>query len=94
MRLLVIIIRDRSKLTPVLDSLYELGVKGATVVKSQDMGNLIADHAPFIARFAELVNNTAKGSKTIFSVIKEKETLEKAIDAIEKILGDLENSNV
>ena len=93
MHLLVVIIRDKSKLTPILDKLFEVDVRGATVIESQGMGHLIADHVPFFARFAEIVNKNDPGSKTIFSVVKDKEILDNAILEIEKICGDLNNAN-
>ncbi|UMZ75023.1 P-II family nitrogen regulator [Natranaerofaba carboxydovora] len=93
MHLLVIIIRDKSKLTPVLDKLFEVDVRGATVIESQGMGHLIADHVPFFSRFAEIVNKNEQGSKTIFSVVKDKDILDNAILEIEKICGNLEDPN-
>lgn len=93
MKLLVIIVRDKSKLTPILDKLFEINIRGATVIDSKGMGYLIADHVPFFSRFAEIVNKNEKGSKTVFSVVKDEEKLNCAIFEVEKIMGDLETPN-
>ena len=93
MKLLVVIINDRSKLTALLDRYYELGIKGATVIDSQGMGHLIADHVPFFTRFAELNDQKESASNTIFSVIKDDSLLNDAIEAVEEVVGDLNESN-
>lgn len=89
MKLLVVIIDDRSKLTPLLDEFYELGIKGATVLDSHGMGHLIADHISFFSRFAEIGDPTKELNYTIFSVIKDEKLVEQAIEAVEKTVGDL-----
>ncbi len=93
MHLLVVVIKDKTKTTSILDKLFEIDVRGATVLDSEGMGNLIADHVPFFARFAEVINRGDKGSKTIFSVVKDKEILDNAIIEVEKILGNFNDPN-
>ncbi len=94
MKLLVVVINDRSKLTPLLDRFYELGVKGATVIDSQGMGHLIADHIPFFSRFAELSKSDSdESSYTVFSLIRDQDLLEKAMEAVEETMGDLYKSD-
>ncbi len=92
MKLLVIVINDRTKLTPLLDRFYELGIKGATVIESQGMGHLIADHIPFFARFAELSNPHDDSSHTIFSVIHGEDLLHQAIETVDEEI-DLEKED-
>ena len=93
MKLLVVVINDQSKLTPLLDRFYEIGINGATVVDSQGMGHLIADHIPFFSRFAELNNPNENDSHTIFSVVQSKELLNKAIKTVEEVVGDLNDED-
>ena len=93
MKLLVAVINNDKHLTPVLDKFYDLGIKGATVINSQGMGHLIADHIPYFYRFAELVKPGQSENKTIFSVIQNEDTLNQAIEEIDCIVGGLNNSN-
>ncbi|ACB84719.1 P-II family nitrogen regulator [Natranaerobius thermophilus] len=93
MKLLVVTISDRTKLTPILDKFYERGIKGATVIDSHGMGHLIADHFPFFSRFAEIGDPQSDLNYTIFSVIKDEGLVDRAIKTIEEEVGDLEEEN-
>lgn len=93
MQLLVVIINDREKLTPILDKYYELGIRGATVIDSHGMGHLIADHFPFFKKFGEINDPKKELNYTIFSVIKSEDFISEAIDAVEQVIGDLEKEN-
>ncbi|SDK12667.1 hypothetical protein [Natronincola ferrireducens] len=88
MRLLIAIINNPDHITDILDELYKVDVKGATVMDSMGMAHIMAHHVPFFSRFAEFGQEPAY-NKTIFAVIHSQECLKKAIDAIERIVGDL-----
>lgn len=88
MHLLIAIINNPDNVIDILDEFFKVDIKGSTVMDSQGMAHMIADHVPFFSRFAEFGQDPAK-NKTIFVVIHSKECLEKAIGAIEKIVGDL-----
>ncbi len=89
MRLLIAIINNPDYVIDILSEFYQVGVKGSTVLDSMGMAHLIAPHVSFFSRFAEFGQEPAH-NKTIFVVVESEEDLQKAINAIEKIVGDLE----
>lgn len=88
MHLLIAVINDPDKVVDILDEFYKVDVKGATVIESKGMAHIIADHIPFFSRFAEFGNDPSI-NKTIFLAIESNHCLNIAIDAIEKVVGDL-----
>ncbi|ABR50844.1 conserved hypothetical protein [Alkaliphilus metalliredigens QYMF] len=88
MHLLIAIINNPDYVIDILDEFYKVDVRGATVMDSKGMAHIIADHIPFFARFAEFGKDPSF-NKTIFVVIDSDESRKKAIDAIERIVGDL-----
>ena len=90
MRLLVAIINDPNHVDEILDGFYEIGVKGATVVDSAGMAHIMADRVPFFARFSDLGEGDPRNNKTIYILLKSEEALNRVIEAIEKVTGDLQ----
>ena len=89
MRLLIAIINNPAQVFDILDEFYQVGIKGSTVLDSMGMAHIMAHHVPFFSRFAEFDENPGQ-NKTIFVAIQSDEELVKIIDAIERIVGDLE----
>ncbi len=90
---LFLILNHKDKLDTILETLYELGV-GATTLDSVGMGKVLLDHNINETIFASLRNILNEGkpyNKTLISVIREEETLNKAIARIEDIL-DMKNT--
>jgi len=88
MRLLVAIISKPGQVPDILDEFLEIGVH-ATVIDSTGMVRLLAPHVPFFSRFAEFGRDVAH-NKTIFTVIPTDELVNKAVDSIERIVGNLD----
>ncbi|MDR5658636.1 hypothetical protein RH915_03960 [Serpentinicella sp. ANB-PHB4] len=88
MKLLIAIINNPDLVVDILDEFYKDNIKGATVIESTGMAHMIADHIPFFSRFAEFGKDPGH-NKTIFLTVPTEEYLKKAVDAIEKIVGDL-----
>ncbi len=93
MKLLVAVIEDTSKIETIMDLFYENDIGGATIINSRGMGHLIAHHYSIFSRFGDLTGSDSDGSdiynNTIFTVIKNDETLQLAIKLIEEVVGDL-----
>ncbi len=90
---LFLILNQKDKLDIILETLYELEV-GATTLDSVGMGKLLLDHHVNETIFASLRNVLNEGkpyNKTLISVIREEETLNRAIQKIEDIL-DIKNT--
>lgn len=88
MELLVIVLNETEYLTDILDGFMEEGIKGATVLDSAGMGHIVATHFPLFFNFGEL-DNDENHSKTIFTVVNSCDEKEKAINVVEKVLGDI-----
>jgi nitrogen regulatory protein PII len=88
MELLVCVINQEEKLEEILSGFLDLGVTGATVIKSEGMGRVLANGVPVIAGLQTLMSRSRPQNVTIFSVIKSKQTLEAAIDMVQSICGD------
>lgn len=91
MELLICVINDPSKVDEILEAFLEIGITGATIIDTYGMGKTLVQDVPIFAGFRNLLSGSSKYNKTIFSVIREKEKVEQAITAIEKIVGGLEN---
>jgi nitrogen regulatory protein PII len=83
MELLVCVINQEEKLEEILSGFLDLGVTGATVIKSEGMGRVLANGVP-----QTLMSRSRPQNVTIFSVIESKRTLEAAIDMVQAICGD------
>lgn len=88
MYLMMAVIDDPDKVIFILDSFYEIGINGSTVIDSIGMAHLVADRVPLFARFADL-GVKERYNRTIFSVVKDKEQLDAAVGTIEHIVGNL-----
>ena len=88
MRLMIAIINNPDHVMDIMDEFYKINIKGSTVMDSVGMAHLMAHHVPFFARFAELGGEPGH-NKTIFTVVHSDDCLERAVRAIEKIVGDL-----
>jgi len=91
MELLVCVVNEPRKVDDILQAFLEIGVPGATVLDSYGMGTLLIEDIPIFAGFRSLLAGSSKYNKTIFSLMENRETVERAVAAIEKICGDLEN---
>jgi len=87
MELLVCVINEPNKVDEILQAFLEIGVTGATVLDSQGMGTTLVEDVPIFAGFRNVLPGLGKSNKTIFSVIKDHATVERATAAIERICG-------
>jgi nitrogen regulatory protein PII len=93
MEMLVCVINKPELLDDVLTGLIEAGVRGCTVIDSHGMGKFISQDIPIFSGFKSLFAGARESNFTIFSVIKEKKTLEMAIEIVGKICGSFEEPN-
>ncbi len=89
MQLLVCIINQEEKLEAILAGFLELGVTGATVIRSEGMGRVLSQDVPVLANLQTLLSRSRPQNSTVMSVIESNETLDKAISLVQDICGDL-----
>lgn len=97
MELLVFVLNNHEKLDAVLAELEAAGIMGATVIDSTGMAKVLhhdEEEMVFFGAIRGILNSASRAkSNTIFMVIS-KEKIKLAVDAIERIVGDLNQKNV
>lgn len=87
--LLVCIVNNTSKVNEIIGRFAEIGVTGATVIDSHGTVSIVAEQVPVFAGFRQLLHGERESNRTIFSVIRDEETLEAAMEAVSEACGDL-----
>jgi len=87
MHLLIAVVNREEMLDDILSGFLELGITGATVIRSEGMGHVLARDVPLFAGLTELVTRTRPHNVTIFSVIPRLEQAEDAIQLIQETCG-------
>lgn len=93
MDLLVAVVEDPRHVEDILESLYENGIGGATVLESRGMGHMIAHRYSIFSRLSDLAGSSdgaTTHNNVIFTVIDTDEKLDLAIEIITDIVGDLD----
>ena len=89
LKLLIIILNREEYLDELLEAFVELDVRGATVIDSVGMGQIISDKFPVFGGLRSLMQGSRPYNKTILTVIPEEK-----VEAIEreymKICGSLD----
>ena len=92
MYLLVNILKKTEPLSDIMGAFAKIGITGSTVVNGTGMGRVLmqtkaslelSDHINKVITDLESANNI------VLTVIKDKDTLDKAIDTIKSFCGDL-----
>lgn len=98
MNLLVIVLNEVNYLDDILEGFVEIGVKGATILDSQGMGAAITSSGKgkdlFLSGIRSMLENAKPYNKTIFAVIKDKDILQKAVELVENIAGDMSKPGI
>ena len=89
-QVLFIVLNKIDLLDKLLDEFKNCGVGGATVVNSIGMAHELADkeESHFISSFRAFFGGGHAESKTIFTAC-DKDTAERAKDAVRRVVGDL-----
>ena len=90
-QLLIAVINEEEKLDEILSGFVELGVTGATLINSEGMGRFLVHDVPIFAGLADLASRSRPRNYTILSVIREEEKVDRVIDLLQKICGNLED---
>lgn len=93
MNVLFIVLNKTEYLDEILDAFVDIGISGATIIDSQGMGSAMTDVAnndePFYGVLKSMLNDSKPFNKTIFTVVKDEELLEKAVNTVKDIIGDI-----
>ena len=98
MNALFIVINETDYVDDILEEFLEIGVRGATILDSQGMGSAMAQgdtsDIPLFGSLKRYLDSSRPYNKTIFTVIEGEELLEKAINSVKEIVGDMEKLGV
>src|SRR6056297_1644971 len=92
MYLLVNVLEHTDRLPVLLEEFVKIGVTGSTILDSIGMGRILLESetdTPVIKVIKEALAKKSSTNKTIFAVIPNKQTLDKAINVVKSISGDL-----
>ena len=92
MYLLVNVLEQPEHLVAILEGFAKMGIKGSTVMNSTGMGRVLMKagaEGPAMEEINRMIANGESSNKTIFTVVKEKEMLDKAINVVKALCGDL-----
>lgn len=94
--LLVLVLNKIEVLDSILERFMEIGISGATIIDTTGMGRTLAynDNIPIFGGLHKLFENCHPSNKTVFSVIKSDDMLERAIKVVEEEIGDLNDPGV
>ena len=85
--LLIVVINNEDYIEELVSGWLECGINGGTVIESTDMIQLISYNVPIFAGFRALTNGGAmRHNKTIFTAVKDRWILEKAVRFVEGLL--------
>ena len=87
-KLLMLALQEEQVVTDVMELFVEMGIRGAAVIESHSMGTILTT-VPLFASFMNFLGSQEEYHRTIFAVVPEAQ-LQRVVDAIEEITGDLE----
>lgn len=93
MEMLVLVLNRPEYLEEILQGFLSCGISGATVIDSTGMGRTLCDKVPIFGGLRSMLQGCRPNNLTIFTVVKNAETRQKAVDVIHQILGDLSKPN-
>ncbi len=97
MFLVLLVLHKNDQLEEVLDAWDQTGVGGITILPSTGMGRIrysaLNEAMPIIPTLEDLLEHTERLNRTIFSIVKGQEMVDKLVEATESVTGDLNNPN-
>lgn len=93
MEMLVLVLNQPEYLEDILQGFLSCGIRGATVIDSTGMGRTLCDKVPIFGGIRSMLQGCRPNNLTIFTVLKDSEMRQKAVDVIHRVLGDLQKPN-
>ena len=93
MELIVLIIKHTLFLDDILTGFVDIGIKGATVIDSRGMGQILTAEGPIFAGLRDLMPGGNIGNHMILSVADE-DQVEKVVRLVKEICGDFEEEGM
>ncbi|AKJ63450.1 PTS sugar transporter subunit IIA [Kiritimatiella glycovorans] len=88
-KLLMLVLQEEDLVTEVMELFVEMGIRGASVLESRGMGNILT-RVPLFASFMNFLGTREEFHRTVFALVPD-EQLPRLIQSIEEITGDMES---
>jgi len=92
MYMVMLVLDDIKHLDKVLDAWVHLGVPGSTIIESSGLFRRQSASIPMRYLYGEDLS-LEKDNVTLLSIVQNEENVQKCLDAVEQIVGDLNNPN-
>jgi len=93
MYIVLFVLHDYEKLEDLLDAWEEVGVRGATILRSSGMGRVrqmaLRDDLPLIPSLDALFEHEEYLNRTLFTVVDEEAMIDRLVDVTQGVVGDL-----
>jgi len=94
MFLIIFILNDPSQYHDVLNTWEAAGARGATILASTGLGRVrmrkgLIDDMPLMPSLEEFFREEESQNRTLISVVKDREVVDRIIEATPKVVGDL-----
>jgi nitrogen regulatory protein P-II 1 len=89
--LLIFVLNNLEQYPVILDAWEEAGAPGITILESTGVGHIrsaVRDDLPLMPSLRDLLASQEMHHRTLFTVIKDEKTLDKVIEATERVIGD------
>ncbi len=95
MKMILFVLNDPTRLLELLNAWKEAGAGGATVLFSTGMGRIhqsaaLRDDLPLMPSLSDFYDHDGNLSRTLFTIVKDEETVRSVLAATRAIVGDLE----
>ena len=92
MYLLVNILKKTQPLSDIMAGFADAGIKGSTVINATGMGRILMKtkaSLQFSDHINKVITDLESSNRIILTVVKDKDTLNKAIEIVKSFCGDL-----
>ena len=92
MYMVMLVLDDITHLDKVLDAWVALDIPGSTVIESSGLFRHQSASIPMRYRYGENLSGE-KDNITLLSIVENEDCVQKCLDSVEEIVGDLNNPN-
>lgn len=91
MYLLVMVLDDVAHRDDVLQAWVDAGVQGVTILESTGINRVLqrSEAQPMFMGFSQIFGGARVGHNTLFAVVESMEIAEAAVEATQRVIGDL-----
>jgi len=95
---LFLVLNETDYLDEILARFVDVGVQGATILDSQGMASALASSRgrdfPLFGSLKTLMEGARPYNKTIFTVVDSEQLVERVVEAVKDVLGDVDHPSV